>query len=344
MVTTIQPVRQSRDGARGKIPRCDRRSDPSFHRHWIPAARWCAALLLLSCCRESGRAKPLAQAAAHTDQPAAAAAAGAPPTEEPVADGALLPVYDDLGAALTALAPPGTRVLGLGELHARTDRPAATSALARFTAEGLPALAPRMAHLVLETWAVTGDCGEVAARATAAVAAQVRRPRTTQRELGALVARSQALRVAAHAMTVRCEDYQVMAKGDDAAIAHLLDLTTSELGRLGAALVARTTAQRPLVVIYGGAMHNDREPQPGLEPWSYAAAVEAASEHTFVEVDLVVPELGLADPTTMRQPWAHLLGKSPKVVAVRRGERAYTLLLPASSATPPHADGPGGGL
>ncbi len=227
--------------------------------------------------------------------------------------------------------PPQTRVLAIGELHARSDRPLAVSALGRFTREALPGLAPRLAHLVLETWTPASACGEIAERATATVEAQVRRPASTRDELGELVAQSARLGVPAHAMELQCTDYQVLARGDDEAIAHMLDLTTAELTRLGRALLPRTTPRRPLVVLYGGAMHNDLAPGPGLEGWSYAAALDRESGHRFVEVDLLVPELALADPVTAAEPWAHLLGSSPQVQVVHRGERSYAVLLPSSA-------------
>lgn len=237
--------------------------------------------------------------------------------------------YADLGTAVESLVPPGTRLVGFGELHARTDRPDAASTLAAFTKEVLPRLSARTSHLVLETWTLTAACGEIAERATAAVETTVRRPAATKNELGVLVQESRQRGIAPHAMKVTCDDYQAMAKGDDEAIAHLLDLTTAELGRLGKAAMEKAPAARPLVLIYGGALHNDRSPVPGLEPWSYAAAVEAASARTFVEIDLIVPELALADPATSKAPWARFLGQSPKVLAIERDERSYVVLLPA---------------
>lgn len=240
--------------------------------------------------------------------------------------------HASLGAAVEALVPPSTRLVGFGELHARTDRPQAASTLAAFTQQILPRLSARASHLVLETWTVATDCGEVAERATAAVEAQVRRPAATKTELGTLVEESRRRGLVPHAMTVTCADYQAMAKGDDEAIAHMLDLTTAELGRLGASLVARAPAARPLVLLYGGALHNDRAPVAGLEPWSYAAGVEAASERTFVEIDLIVPELARADPASRQAPWARYLGQSEKVLAIERGERSFVVLLPATPA------------
>src|SRR6476659_9594824 len=62
--------------------------------------------------------------------------------------------YADLGAALKATIPADARVVGFGELHARTDRAQVKSSLAHFTADGLPALTDRLSDLIIETWIV----------------------------------------------------------------------------------------------------------------------------------------------------------------------------------------------
>ena len=52
--------------------------------------------------------------------------------------------YPDLASALAAIIPAGTRVLGFGEMHSRTDRAPVKSALSRFTTDGLPALSDKL--------------------------------------------------------------------------------------------------------------------------------------------------------------------------------------------------------
>jgi hypothetical protein len=251
--------------------------------------------------------------------------------------------HDTLAEAIAELVPPRTRLLGLGELHARVDRPNAPSTLVRFTEELLPALPARTSDLILETWAVDGRCGKIAAAATASLQAATRRPESTQSELGILAGRSRGRGLRSHSMRVTCDDYKAMAAGGDDAIVHMLDLTTSELTRLAVtylrraaanAPVASVIAEPPLIVIYGGALHNDRFPTAGLASWSYAPSVEADSERTYVEVDLITPELAEDDPALASEPWAPLLGVSSHVVTYQRGERSYVVVLPR--AKEPH--------
>src|SRR4051794_20940288 len=75
-----------------------------------------AVLLVVACgkdAKEASRAAP-----AHKDAGVAVVAIdGAPPAGDVKHDS-----YPDLGSALTAIVPANTRVIGFGELHARTDR------------------------------------------------------------------------------------------------------------------------------------------------------------------------------------------------------------------------------
>jgi len=88
----------------------------------------------------------LAVCACGKDVPAPSGAPhkSAPTQRIPDDAGAAAPrAYPDLAAALVATIPPDARVIGFGELHARRDRPAATSTLAAFTrALILPPSAP----------------------------------------------------------------------------------------------------------------------------------------------------------------------------------------------------------
>lgn len=292
-----------------------------------------AAVALASACRreEAAAAAKLAEGSA---RPAAKARARLPAHTE----------HATLAEAVLAVLTPRTRIVGLGELHSRVDRPHAPSTLVRFTEEILPALPARTSDLILETWTVDGRCGKEAAKTTAQLQAATKRPEATQSELGILFDRSRGRGLRAHGMRVTCDDYRAMAGGGDDAIVHMLDLTTAELTRLSVAYLRRAAAQESapasviaepsLVVVYGGALHNDRFPAAGLSSWSYAPAVEADSERTYVEIDLITPELADGDPQLAVQPWAPLLGASSRVLTYQRGERSFVIVLPRAEAGP----------
>ena len=245
--------------------------------------------------------------------------------------------YPDLAAALKATIPADARILGFGEMHMRTDRTIVTSALARFTQHGLPAIAERVSDLVVETWFVDPTCGQKAQTATAKVEMTVRRPQETKSEIALLAEAAKAAKIQPHAMKLTCEDYEKFAPTNkDVDPDHLLNLTTKELGRISSeAVVYRTKKadKRPWIAVYGGALHHDRFPVDGVEMWSYAAKADEVSGNRFVEIDLIVPELAEADEPTKKLPWYPLVQKADHQVHVwQRGERSFVIVLPRTPA------------
>jgi hypothetical protein len=108
--------------------------------------------------------------------------------------------YADVVTAMLDLIPPQTRVLGLGELHVRSDRTPARSALSVFTDEVMPAIADRVSDLVLETWIVDKKCQAKGAAASKRIEQAMKRPAETQRELGTGIGRVSGAGVKVHAL------------------------------------------------------------------------------------------------------------------------------------------------
>ena len=145
--------------------------------------------------------------------------------------------FADLGAALIAVIPADARVVGFGELHARTDRASIRSSLARFT-QALPAIADRLSDLVIETWLVDPACGKTAVQTTTKVETMVKRPEATKSEIAVLADAARAARIQPHAMTLACADYATIApRGGEVDPIALLSLTTRELNRIATSAV-----------------------------------------------------------------------------------------------------------
>ncbi len=297
--------------------------------------RWAAAALVIaigcasSATPESAGVIAVAPAPLATD---AAPSDGAPP------DGAL-PAHralPDVAAAMREILATQPRVIGFGELHARTDRAQVESSLAHFTREVLPLVADRLSDLVLETWVIDKQCGQESAAATAQVESAMRRPATTKSELATLVARARAAQIQPHAMRLTCADFAAIAPpGKELQVELLLDLITRELGRVAIEAVRHRDADpksRSLVATYGGALHNDLYPYGSVDAWSFAAAVAKATGDRYVEVDLYVPELARGDALSEREPWYPLLDRAgpDHVVLIERGPRSYIVLLPTT--------------
>ena len=246
--------------------------------------------------------------------------------------GASPPGYPDLASAIAAVIPADARVIGFGELHARTDRASARSALSLFTA-ALPGFADKLSDLVVETWVVdNSDCGVVASEATARVEHSMRRPEATKSEVATLADTARAAKVQPRAMKVTCNDYATLAPpGQEPDPAGLLTFTTRELTRVTREAVAKPTGTRPWIAVYGGALHNDRFPAKGVEDWSYAAAIDQVTGGHFVEIDLIVPEFAELDPASQTQPWFPLVKDRRDIAVWKRGERSFVIVLPRST-------------
>jgi len=275
-----------------------------------------------------------------TPRPQGTAAPKRPPTDATIValDAVPLPEhqeFDDLPTAFRAVIPADARVIGIGELHARVDRPNVRSSLAAFT-EALPGFGDQVSDLVVETWVVDPKCGATAVKATKKIETAVKRPEATKSEITRLAEAAAAAKIQPHAMTLSCADYQQIAPAQGAAdpIA-MLTLTTRELTRISTSAVAYRnkqraggTATRPWIVVYGGALHNDRFPGEGVAEWSYAAAADRATSDHFVELDLIVPELAEPDEPSQRQAWFPLVAAATKVMVWKRGERSFVMVLP----------------
>ncbi len=242
--------------------------------------------------------------------------------------------YPDLASALEAIVPADARVIGFGELHARTDRAQVRSALARFTADALPAIGDRLSDLIVETWIVDGKCGSAATEASAKIQVTTRRPAETKSEVVQLADAARARGIQPHAMRVGCADYDKIApKGGDVDVEAMLALTTKELGRIASEAVAhrdREAQHRPWIAVYGGALHNDRFPDKAVAEWSYAAKIDALTHDHFVEIDLIVPELADADPASHKEPWYALAehADDKSIQVFRRGDRSFVVIFP----------------
>ena len=246
--------------------------------------------------------------------------------------------YATLAEALRAKIPADARVIGFGELHARTDRARVRSALAAFT-EALPSFGDQVSDLVVETWIVDPKCGQKAATATKRIETEVKRPEATKSEIALLADAARAAKIQPHAMTLACKDYAKLAPehGPPDTIA-MLGLVTRELTRMATSAIAyrdKEAGHRPWIAVYGGALHNDRFPAAGVAEWSYAESVDLATDGHFVELDLIVPELAEPDKLAQAQPWFPLVAAADRVLVWTRGERSFVVILPRTKPASP---------
>lgn len=251
---------------------------------------------------------------------------------EPVPAAPELPahqVFDTAADALAVVLQSNPRVLGVGEFHETVSGPEVTSALSRFTHEMVPTLGARSTDLVLETWVMDGACGGQEVEVTIELLEQVDRPPETETELDAVVRVAKASGLGVHALPMSCDDYDAMNPADgEIAYDVVLSLLTAKLRDRALEGLAADDA---VVVLYGGAVHNNLYPSDALAPYSYATQI--TDQGTYVELDLYVPEIVATKESLQDEPWVPLLGAAPdKYVLFERGEGSWILLLPQSPA------------
>ncbi|HEY6476197.1 MAG TPA: hypothetical protein VI456_06410 [Polyangia bacterium] len=235
-------------------------------------------------------------------------------------------------AAMKAFLGDATGVVAFGELHQTVKTADVRSSLARFTDEILPAIAPRASHLIVETWVSRGNCGQAEKQVTADVARTTERPAETENEIVRLLRRAKELGVAPHVLDVDCHEYQTLV-GAGGAIDYdrLLTLTGQHLGRaIEQALALPRAPDRPLVLVYGGALHNDLAPSPELAKYSFGPAIDALTHGDYREVDLFVPELADTFPALRAERWYPVWRKAraaPGTTLIRRQARSAVLLF-----------------
>ncbi|MBK9031867.1 MAG: hypothetical protein IPL61_11165 [Myxococcales bacterium] len=242
-------------------------------------------------------------------------------------------VHPDVAAAMQVVLADRPRVLGIGEIHERTDRAAAaTPALARFASELLPAIARQTSDLVIETWTLAPGC-KTGVDNSRRIEQSMRRPAATTGQISSLFGITKANSITAHVMRLTCDDLAAAVTPDGVDPERLLGLVTRELGRVAASAVRyRDEHQetRPMVVVYGGALHNDLYPPRSTREWSYALAVDTQTGGRYVELDLYRPEQVEDVDLYMGEPWYPLVAKTgpDRVVLIERAPHAYLLLLP----------------
>ena len=245
-------------------------------------------------------------------------------------------LFDSPAQAIQSIMTSRPEILGFGEYHKLASSAKVQSALHRFANEMLDFIGPHTEHLVLETWSVDPSCGAKGKAVTKKVEETIQRPKEVEGEMQTLMRKSQEYGIRGHVLSFSCKEYSELLNkskedpGGKGALnaERLLETVSAKLGE--AALLAwKAKKSDKMVVVYGGATHNNLSPYPGLESWSYAQELKAASSARFVEVDLYVPELVAGDKLLSQEAWYPLLkeARRDQVILIRRDSSSYILIL-----------------
>src|SRR5262249_47842420 len=85
-----------------------------------------------------------------------------------------------------------------------------------------------------------------------------------------------------------------------------------------------------VLVLYGGALHNDLNPAPGFEEVTFGPSLRRATDGGYLEVDLLVPEYVEGDDDLKKESWfdeAMKLSAQGKTVLVSPGPDTFELIF-----------------
>jgi len=315
-----------------------------------------SSLLLLSACsqRSDGKAE-LPASEARAQLPATEAWDARPSSPQAQSQpndlgyGEDVRLFDTPAQAVEEILKSKPRIIGFGEYHKLANSAPVQSALYRFANEIFDVLAPHSAHLILETWSIDPSCGAKAKAVTKVVEKTIQRPKETENEMQILLRKSQKFGVAGHVLPFSCDEYKALLSSKGLDTEKLLEVVSAKLGQEGKAAFA-ISPDPSMVLLYGGATHNNLTPYQGLEAWSYAQDLAAVSKSSFIEVDLYVPEFVEGDPILSQEAWYPLLkeARTTQVLLIRRSPSSFILLMrkalpmPAAQSATPSTEAPKG--
>jgi hypothetical protein len=309
---------------------------------------------LLAACAGSpppDNAEPTAKPAPATPPPASAAQTptAGPATPPPTASASPAAgkpcgeldcrLFDSPEAAFAFVLAERPRVIGVGEAHAQKGMEGIDSATKRFTERFLPLLQGRTSDLIVELMLPPKGC----AKAEQEVRTQQKevtkqQASTNQNEYVVLGDAARRAGIVPDALRPTCQDLDAAAKAGDQAVPVMLE-TIARLSRIKAAELLARNDQSPqakdkMVILYGGALHNDLAPKPGREAWSFGPELARATGGRYVELDVFVPE-SIQDTDSWRafawysryDPAAH----GGSTVLFRTAPSTFALIFPKSA-------------
>jgi hypothetical protein len=227
------------------------------------------------------------------------------------------------------------KVLAVGEAHAHKGTEHIESTARRFTETFLPLLASRAKALVVELPIAEGRCGE-AEQATGEVARQVTREQAASNpnEYVSLAQRARALGIVPYPLRLSCAQYRRIAEAGPRDIDSALRVIAQTMRNE----VAKRLTDHPdgLVLTYGGALHNDLQPDADHAAWSFGPALRQLTDNATVELDLIVREYIKNDEVWRALPWTAVFEPrehTESFVLYEPTPKSFVLIFPASEQT-----------
>ncbi|HEY4117210.1 MAG TPA: hypothetical protein VGM56_05120 [Byssovorax sp.] len=267
--------------------------------------------------------------------PAALTSASAPARSAP-APAALEPqIFASPRAAFEVALASKPRVVGIGEAHTQKAAGDVPTTARRFTQEILPALQGRASDLLVELMMPPKDCEKRTAEVRDAQAPVTQaQSASNQNDYVAMGEAARKLGVVPDLLRPTCADLAAVAGAGDDAIPRSLELIERlSVAQTKKVLARGDAASTSMVVLYGGAIHNDREPPEERRAWAYGPDVAALVSGRYVEIDLFSADTVGDDEVWKKLPWRARYDKSKlgaSTVLFRLRDDAFVIVLPAA--------------
>ena len=312
------------------------------------------AFVLLGCAGPAATTPSAAAPSARASSSApTAATVSTPPIPAPSATASLLPsppagtpcgalgcqAFSTSRAAFEYALRDSPRVVAVGEAHAQKAAGNVESATRRFARDLLPALAPRVKGIVIELLAPDRRCEKHEEQAVAERTKPVTAPQadTNQSDFIALGFEAKKLGIQAEPLIPTCDELKAVLAAQTGDIAALLEL-------IATITVRETTAfldHKPPtdgIAVYGGLLHNDPTPSADHAAWSFGPRVAEHAQGSYVEIDLIVPELIRNEEPWTKLPWFSQYDAArtgSETLLYRTGPKSYVLIFPKTVTKEP---------
>jgi hypothetical protein len=231
----------------------------------------------------------------------------------------------------------GSQVIGIGESHAPKGLEGVHSATRRFGEQLLPALCGRARSMVIELWLPRNDCGDKRVEQVKKAQEPVTRAqaKSNQDDYVTLGHVAKRFGIMPSALVPSCDEYQSILDAGADGIERMLELVAQRTGEQVLQELRKYPQQStgPIVVTYGGALHNDAAPDEAHARYSYGPKLLEQTQGRYLELDLVVPEFVKDTELWKRQPWysAFKSDREPaKAKLYQWAEHSFALVYPRS--------------
>ena len=231
------------------------------------------------------------------------------------------------------------RVIAIGEAHAQKAAPNVESATRRFARDLLPELAPRTKGIVIELLTPARQCEKHEEQAVAERTKPVTAPQaeTNQNEFVALGFEAKRRGIWAEPLIPTCDELKAVLAAQEGDIAALLELIATITVRESFDFLDHKPPEQALA-IYGGLLHNDANPKADHATWSFGPRVSEHALGSYVEVDLIVPELIRNEEPWTSLPWFSQYDASrhgADTWLYQTGPASFVLIFPKTATTDP---------